>query len=469
MKDYFQIPLFFIAVVIVLLVVGNSLAQSNNRSSRSGLSSRSFDRDTSSSRNVSSTRGRGSSNRSRQGREALELDETEEPLSQEAQAAIEELNIIQNKITANRKQIDQLFREMPIGFDNAQVTKQKQIDMAKERAKVLNNEMIEQGIKIFRLAPMQERRSTNIVLAKLFDSLNPTSPESKFDPKTAMEISKLILTQERVPWKILMKAFMASYAVHDFEQASMILDRLEETAPVKDVYYEVLEKTSQAWQEEQLIRRLETATGDLPYAIVETTEGKFKIELFENQATLTVYDFISRAEGGWVRPGKFARVGWSRETRGPANDTISSEAQKEKARKHFAGSVSMVSTDGQTTSSVFQICHQPKPEFDGVHTVFGRVVDFEETVDGETVSEDALDVVYRLKTIDASRFSSSLNQPSGIVKITIHNKRAHDYKPNASTASTTSPTAKTSPISQAGDLDENSSSFDLLPQGATQN
>ena len=309
MKDYFQIPLFFIAVVIVLLVVGNSLAQSNNRSSRSGLSSRSFDRDTSSSRNVSSTRGRGSSNRSRQGREALELDETEEPLSQEAQAAIEELNIIQNKITANRKQIDQLFREMPIGFDNAQVTKQKQIDMAKERAKVLNNEMIEQGIKIFRLAPMQERRSTNIVLAKLFDSLNPTSPESKFDPKTAMEISKLILTQERVPWKILMKAFMASYAVHDFEQASMILDRLEETAPVKDVYYEVLEKTSQAWQEEQLIRRLETATGDLPYAIVETTEGKFKIELFENQATLTVYDFISRAEGGLGASGKI-RASW---------------------------------------------------------------------------------------------------------------------------------------------------------------
>lgn len=497
MKEYFQIPLFAIAVVIVLLVVGDSLAQSGSTSrglsgsaprrsfpakgsTSTGSGSRSSISGIPSRRNYSGLGGsstRSSRSRSRENRESLDMQESDEPLSQEAQAAIEEMNIIQNKLIANRKRIDQLFREIPIGFDPAQMSKQKEIDVAKEQAKVLKSQMIEQGIKIFRLAPMREKRSTNIVLTKLFDSLSPSTPESKFDPKTAMEISKLFLEQEKIPWKILMKAFMASYAVHDFEQASLILDRLEEIAPVKDVYYEVLEKTSQAWQDELVIRRLETATGDLPYAIVETTEGKFKIELFENQATLTVYDFISRAESGfydnlpfhWVRPGKFARAGWSRETRGPANDTISSEAQKEKARKHFAGSVSMVSTDGQTTSSVFQICHQPKPEFDGVHTVFGRVVDFEETVDGQTVSEDGLDVVYRLKTIDASRFATSLQRPSGIIKITIENKRAHDYKPGASNASTTSPTAKTNPISQTGDLDAESSSFDLLPQGAKQN
>jgi len=214
---------------------------------------------------------------------------------------------------------------------------------------------------------------------------------------------------------------------------------------------------------------METATGDLPYAVVETSEGKFIIELFENQATLTVYDFVTRAESGFydglpfhrVRPGEFAQVGWSRQTRGPANDTISSEAEKEKARKHFAGSVSMVSGDGETTSSVFQICHQPNVTLNGKHTVFGRVVNFEET--------DALDVVYNLNTIDASRFASSLNEPSKIVKITIKNKRNHDYKSNTSPDSSDSPSTSASPITRSGNNAEESSSFDLLPQGGAQN
>lgn len=498
MKNYFQFPLFAIAVVIVLLVVSDSLAQSYNRSgssSRGGSSARrSFPARGSAStgsasksslrglpslgsRGRPSTRSQGSSSRSGQSREALEVEDTAEPLSQEAQAAIKKMSMIGEKLIANRKRIDQLFRDMPIGFDNSQMDKQKEIDFAKEQTKVLKRQLTEQGIEIFRLAPMRERTSISIVLAKLSESLSPTTPESKFDPKIAMEISKLLLEQERLPWQLLMKTFKASYAAQDFEQASLILDRLEEFAPVKDVYYEVLEETSQAWQDELLIRRMETATGDLPYAVVETSEGKFIIELFENQATLTVYDFISRAQSGFynglpfhlVRPGLFSRVGWSRQTRGPANDTISSEAQKEKARKHFAGSVSMVSTDGQTTSSVFQICHQPNVEFNGTHTVFGRVVDFKETNEEKTVVENALDIVYRLNTIDANRFDANLDDASRIIKITIKNKRAHDYKPNSSTAPTESPSARNNPVIQAGDRSEESSSFDLLPQGGAQN
>lgn len=494
MKNYFQLPLFAIAVVIVLLVAGDSLAQSNYRAgspSQGGSSARrSFPARGSTStgsgsklsiggvpsRGRSSSSSQGSSNRSRQNREELTVKDTEEPISQAGLDAIEKMSAIRAKLAANRRKIDQLFREMPIGFNSAQVDRQKQIDSAKEHTNELKRQLTEQGIEVFRLAPMREKLSIGIVLNKLSESLVPTNPESKYDPKTAMEISKLLLEQEGLSWKLLMKAFKASYATHNFEEASLILDRLEEFGPVKDVYYEVLEEASQAWQDEMIIRRLETATGDLPYAVVETSEGKFIIELFENQATLTVYDFVARAESGfydglpfhWVRPGEFARVGWSRQTRGPANDTISSEAQKEKARKHFAGSVSMVSADGQTTSSVFQICHKPNLDYNGQHTVFGRVVDFEEEVDGETISEDALEVVYRLNTIDASRFSSSLKGPSQIIKITIKNKRDHDYKTNASTAPTETSSTRTNPVTQAGDIGEESSSFDLLPQG-TQN
>lgn len=464
MKDVFKIPLFATAIVIVLMLVGDSLAQANRRSSRSGSSTRSSQRD-------------GASVRSRNGtnnREALPVKASDEPLSPEAQTAIEELKIIRNKLQANRRQIDKMFREMPIGFASAQMEKQKEIDAAKEEAVLLNSQMIEKGIEIFRLAPLREAASTRIVMQKLSESLSPTAPTSHFDPKMAMEISSLLLDQEDISWQLLMKSFKACYAVQNFEQASMILDRLEEYGPVKDVYYEVLEETSQAWQDELIIRRLETATGDLPYAIVETTEGKFIIELFENQATFTVYDFVSRAESGyydglpfhWVRPGEFSRVGWSLQTRAPANDTISSEALKEKARKHFTGSVSMVSNDGQTTSSVFQICHQPILKFNGKHTVFGRIVDFKETAEGETESDSALDIVYRLNTIDGNRFTADLSSASKIIKITIKNKRAHDYNSSVADAQ---PSGIRPTVIQTGNRGETTTSFDLLPQGGSQN
>ena len=143
MKNYFQIPLFAIAVAIVLLVVGDSLAQSYSRPSpaaggssyRGGSPSqggssarRSFPAKGSNStgsgsrkplgipsRGRSSTRSQGSNSRSRQSREALQVQEPAEPVSQEALDAIEEMNVIGSKLLAVRKRIDQLYREMPIG------------------------------------------------------------------------------------------------------------------------------------------------------------------------------------------------------------------------------------------------------------------------------------------------------------------------------------------------------------------
>ena len=143
MKNYFQIPLFAIAVAIVLLVVGDSLAQSYSRpapatggsASRGGSSARrSFPAKGSNStgsatrkslgipsRRGSSTRSRGSDSRSRQSRKELQVQETAEPVSQEALDAIEEMNVIHGKLVSNRKRIDQLYREMPVGFDDTQV------------------------------------------------------------------------------------------------------------------------------------------------------------------------------------------------------------------------------------------------------------------------------------------------------------------------------------------------------------
>ena len=506
MKKFSDLSLMLVALVfgllVVLLTVSETQAQSGSRTEqRAGSDERSDSRDRGASRSRSrsrssrssrsSSRG-GSSSRSTRSRRSGDEDlnetgddaEEQTPLSAEAEAAIEKLASINQAIVQNRRAIDQAFRDLPIGFSPVQQEKQKLIDQLNLRGEQLEAALIEQGIAVFRLAPLREQVSTRIVLNKLSESLSPKSPDARFDPALALEITDLIREQTKAPWNLLMQAFKASYALQNFERAREILDELEEFGPVKDIYYEVLEETSDAWQEELATRRQESLTGDLPYAIVETSEGTFKIELFENQATMTVYDFVSRAEAGdydglpffVVRPGEFARCGWSLETGQPANDTISSEAQKEQARKHFTGSVSMVTFDDQTTSSVFQICHQPNFAFNGKHTVFGRIVDFEKPVDGEEATEDALDekvtkdaldIVLQLKPFDGTRYSAKLDEASKINKITIMNKRSHDYKSTIATNS--APVTNLDEPPEVNTSDEQSSSFDLLPQGSGRN
>ena len=481
MKKLFDLSSIWVALVlgllVVLLIASETQAQSSSRSrQRDGSNLRSDSRGRSAARSARSSR----STRSR--RSADEDDaETEDaaeklpPLSAEAEAAIEKLAAISQKIVDNRRAVDQAFRDLPLGFSPDQKQQQDLIDRLNLQSEKFEADLIEQGVKVFRLAPLREQTSTRIVIEKLNESLSPKSPDARYNPALALEITDLIRERTEVPWNFLMKAFKASYALQDFERAREVLDELEEFGPVKDIYYEVLESTNAAWQEELAIRRQESQTGDLPFAVVETSEGTFKIELFENEATKTVYDFVSRAEAGdydglpffVVRSGEYARSGWSKQTGQPANDSISSEAKNEKARKHFTGSVSMVSFDGKTTSSVFQICHQPNFAFNGKHTVFGRIVDFEGSVDGQPVTKDALDVVYQLKPFDGTRYSAELGESSKILKITIKNKRAHDYKSTIATAN--SPVTNLDEPPEVNTSDVQSSSFDLLPQGSGQN
>ena len=124
-------------------------------------------------------------------------------------------------------------------------------------------------------------------------------------------------------------------------------------------------------------------------AIMETDNGKIVIELFDKEAPKTVanfekligeqfYDGISfhRVIKGFVAQGGCPN---GTGTGGPGY-TIPCET-KGNPHKHERGSLSMAHRGPNTGGSQFFIVYEPQPHLDGVHTVFGKVIEGLDVVD----------------------------------------------------------------------------------------
>ncbi|MCK0473153.1 peptidylprolyl isomerase [Halalkalibacter sp. APA_J-10(15)] len=122
---------------------------------------------------------------------------------------------------------------------------------------------------------------------------------------------------------------------------------------------------------------------------------KIVIEFYDNEAPKTVENFEKLANEGYyngltfhrVIPGFVAQGGCptGNGTGGPGY-TIKCETEGN-PHKHVAGSLSMAHAGKDTGGSQFFIVHEPQPHLDGVHTVFGQVV-------------EGLESVYRIKQGD---------------------------------------------------------------------
>lgn len=434
------------SVVLLLLLVAmaaDGLAQSNRRST--GRSGGSSDRN------------------SRTGNQAPQTDNTPlPPLSAEGQVAMDQFERTRTKLGSNKREIDRLYRTVPIGFVEKQQLHMQKIKLLETENEVLEQRIVQEAVDLFRLAPNRNRFATTLVLQQVQEALDPQGPDSHFNPKLALEICSLMLSEVDLPWEILIRAFRASYALQDFERGRMILDRLEQIGTLKPVYYELLEKTNQKWQDELLIRRLEDQTGDLPIATFQTTEGTFEVELFENQAPLAVNNFVALVDEGFydgrvfykVIPGEYSQTGCPNDDgTGNIGYAVKGEASTETARSHFSGTLSMVPNDQENTGSNFLICHQPKTELDGRFTAFGRVR-----------SQQGLSVVHRLNTHDATKFQSVRTTPSKIISVTVANKRSHKYV-KTPVGSVVSPVVgQSQPGTPQEDAQYTPSSFDLLQQ-----
>ena len=122
-------------------------------------------------------------------------------------------------------------------------------------------------------------------------------------------------------------------------------------------------------------------------AVIETDKGNIVLELFDKDAPNTVSNFESLIKKGFYDGLNFHRVisGFmiqggcpnGRGTGGPGY-TIKCEINP---NKHVRGALSMAHAGRDTGGSQFFICHNAFPHLDGVHTVFGKVLEGIEVVD----------------------------------------------------------------------------------------
>ncbi len=116
-------------------------------------------------------------------------------------------------------------------------------------------------------------------------------------------------------------------------------------------------------------------------ATIETEKGKLALELYANDVPLTVNNFVFLAREGFYNNTTFHRViaGFMAQGGDPtgagAGGPGYSFADEFTEHTHVTGALSMANAGPNTNGSQFFITYAPQPHLDGMHSVFGRLID----------------------------------------------------------------------------------------------
>ena len=123
----------------------------------------------------------------------------------------------------------------------------------------------------------------------------------------------------------------------------------------------------------------------IKFAIIKTEKGDMICELFPDEAPQNVLNFATLARSGFYKGLTFHRVipnfviqggcHYGTGTGGPGW-RIKCECDNQK-HKHLRGTLSMAHAGRDTGGSQFFVCHSAQPHLNGVHTVFGQVINDE--------------------------------------------------------------------------------------------
>ena len=290
------------------------------------------------------------------------------------------------------------------------------------------------------------------VATKLFDAQEKPSPElaelvarvqekalRDGFPSEAFRLGKKMIAVYPDMKKSEMVTALAAIKINEFDFAKKYYDEnngaIEAIEPEYSKLFGSIENLVTQFERERQFRE-QDAKKELPLVTIETNRGVVKIELFEDQAPGTVANFISLVEQGfyddlifhWVLKSFAAETGvYTRRRTSSGVDVnyfIVDEFDREDVRHHFRGSLSLIKSEAANTGNErFVICLEPVPLLDGKRTVFGRVVEGMEVMDGITHT-------YQLSEEGEPEPIPEVH-PDYIVKTTVTRKRADsEYKIN---------------------------------------
>lgn len=137
------------------------------------------------------------------------------------------------------------------------------------------------------------------------------------------------------------------------------------------------------------------------HVTIKTDKGDIRIELYPEEAPLTVMNFVNLAQRGYYDGLKFHRVianfmiqGGDPAGTGRGGPGYQFKDETTPKRKHDGpGILSMANAGPGTNGSQFFITHNATPHLDGKHTVFGKVVKGQDAVDSISQGDKMNEVV----------------------------------------------------------------------------
>lgn len=124
-------------------------------------------------------------------------------------------------------------------------------------------------------------------------------------------------------------------------------------------------------------------------ATIATDKGDIKIQLFPEEASLTVANFVNLVQRGYYDGLKFHRViaafmiqGGDPKGTGSGGPGYKFKDEFSPKRRHDSGgTLSMANSGPGTNGSQFFITHKATPWLDDKHSIFGKVTSSQEIVD----------------------------------------------------------------------------------------
>lgn len=282
--------------------------------------------------------------------------------------------------------------------------------------------LVAAAVRVYEAAPNEDRELTSFLAKVLNDEVQHDRYEA------AAQLGAVLVDHGCDQPDVVRNAGIAFFAMNELDRTMALVDKAGST-DVSDVDLTRLRKEVEDyqgyWAREKQLREAEAAADDLPRVKLTTTKGDITVELFENEAPETVANFISLVKEGFYDGLTFHRViaGFMAQTGCPNGDgsggpgyAIYDECRKPEARQHFRGSLSMAKTAAANSGgSQFFICFRPTAHLNGLHTVFGRVI-------------EGLDVLEKLQRCEPGEENQP--EPDRILKAEVLRDRGHEYAPH---------------------------------------